>query len=100
MSSKKRVPGFTAERSLYKPSRPYGVTATQEALDARPALYLQMRRATGPYGPIGLPGQDCEGTCPHICIMAAGGSSGPYFDQCMASCASTCTVPSVSAQPW
>jgi len=42
-------------------------------------------RVSGPYGPIGLPGQDCAGACLHICMM-----SGWGVQQCVESCLSTC----------
>ncbi len=42
-------------------------------------------RVRGPFGPIGLPGQDCEGACLHVCMMTGWGSQ-----QCLRSCLSTC----------
>ena len=42
-------------------------------------------RVRGPEGPIGLPGQDCNGACLHVCMM-----SGWNVQQCMQSCLSTC----------
>jgi hypothetical protein len=42
-------------------------------------------RVSGPFGPIGLPGQDCQGACLHICMMSGWGR-----EQCMQSCLSTC----------
>jgi hypothetical protein len=84
-------PGFTAEASLYKTSRPYGMVATSEALNASPGLYLQ--RVRGPTGPIGLPGQDCDGACSHICMIFGGGSQ-----QCFDSCRSTCSGYPIAAR--
>jgi hypothetical protein len=45
-------------------------------------------RPTGPYGPIGLPGQNCVGACIHVCLH------GPIFqDRCLNDCLSTCENP-------
>ncbi len=91
-------PGFTAEASLYKTSKPYGMIATLKAIGLSATRCLQIARATGPYGPIGLPGQDCYGACWHIC-MTFGGGSGRFFDQCIDNCKSTCRdEPSVTAR--
>jgi hypothetical protein len=76
------IPGFTAEASLYKTRKPYGMAATFEASEVRAKLYLQ--RVSGPWGPIGLPGQDCLGACLHICMTFGGGAA------CRDSCLSTC----------
>jgi hypothetical protein len=78
------TPGFTAEASLYKTSNFYGMAATFEALEASGNLYLQ--RVSGPYGPIGLPGQNCEGACLHVCML-----TGRATKECMDNCMSTCT---------
>jgi hypothetical protein len=60
---------------------------TFEPMDKGPTLHPQ--RATGPGGPIGLPGQDCYGACFHLC--ATGGTiNSPYFQQCLDNCTSTC----------
>ena len=67
------TPGFTAEASIYKTSKRYGMAVTREAIELEATLYPQMRRATGPYGPIGLPGQGCEGACEHMCKTFGGG---------------------------
>jgi hypothetical protein len=88
------MPEFTAEASLRQTARRYRMAATHEA--ATTLLYPQ--RATGPFGPIGLPGQDCHGACSHVCMMATGGHFGPFFDKCMDSCASTCTGLSYTAR--
>jgi hypothetical protein len=42
-------------------------------------------RVSGPFGPIGLPGQDCNGACLHVCMMSGGG-----IQHCMQTCMSTC----------
>lgn len=91
------IPGFTAEASLYKTSKHYGMAATLEAIELSTTLYPQMRRATGPYGPIGFPGQDCEGACWHVC-MSTGGGRGWFFEDCMNSCQSSCSEPSLIAR--
>jgi hypothetical protein len=41
-------------------------------------------RVSGPFGPIGLPGQDCFGACLHVCMTFGGGQ------QCLLSCMRTC----------
>jgi hypothetical protein len=46
---------------------------------------VKLLRVSGPYGPIGLPGQDCNGACLHVCMM-----SGSGLQQCLQSCMSTC----------
>jgi hypothetical protein len=80
------MPGFTAEASLFRSRRSYSISA---APDATPSpTPVQMSRATGPYGPIGLPGQGCDAACWHICMTVGGGG---FFDQCMASCRGSCT---------
>lgn len=43
-------------------------------------------RVRGPFGPIGLPGQDCFGACLHVCML-----SGWMLQQCLQSCMSTCS---------
>jgi hypothetical protein len=91
------MPKFTAEASLYKASKPYCMVATLETIGVSTTPYVQISRATGPYGPIGLPGQDCYGACWHICMTFGGGSSW-YFGQCMQNCQSTCSEPSFIAQ--
>jgi hypothetical protein len=52
------MPGFTAEASLFKSGRSYGMSAPFKVVELRSTV--QMSRATGPFGPIGLPGQGCE----------------------------------------
>jgi hypothetical protein len=79
------VPGFTAEASLFSSGRCYYVFASK-ALES--ATTVQMSRATGPFGPIGLPGQDCDAACEHICRTFGGG--GIFYDRCKDSCRSTC----------
>ncbi|MCK6470086.1 MAG: hypothetical protein L6Q53_18110 [Candidatus Brocadia sinica] len=87
------MPEFTAEASLYKRSRPYGVAATLQAIHLSTIVYPQIRRATGPHGPIGFPGQDCYGACWHVCMTFGG-----FFDQCMDSCQSSCYESSFTAR--
>jgi hypothetical protein len=85
--SKTNLPGFTADASLYKTSKPYGVAARLEAMRLSRTVYPQ--RVTGPGGPIGLPGQDCAGACWHMCMTFGGGQ------RCLDNCMSTCSgVPS------
>lgn len=90
------MPGFTAEASLYKTSKHYSMAATLEGVGLSSTLYPQMRRATGPSGPIGFPGQDCGGACWHLCKMTGGGEW--FFDHCMNSCQSSCSQPSFNAR--
>ena len=78
-----KVPGFSAERSLYNPGQHYVMTATLAGTNSSATVYPQ--RATGPYGPIGLPGQGCDAACWHICMSFGGGV------RCMENCRSTCT---------
>ena len=83
----RRYPGFTGESSVYKTQSPYGfrrrVDQTSRTGVQPHLLAPSLSRATGPYGPIGLPGQDCAGACWHICMSFP--SSG-----CMTQCADTC----------
>jgi hypothetical protein len=90
MKKSRPIPGFTAETSLYRTSGHYSAAMNRAASrgshgDVRPQFLVarSLARATGPYGPIGLPGQDCAGACWHICM------SFPY-PGCMESCAQTC----------
>jgi hypothetical protein len=78
------IPGFTAEASLYRTTRPYFMAATFEASVVSTNLYLQ--RVRGPSGPIGLPGQNCFEACLHLCMMSGGGSQA-----CMSDCENTCS---------
>jgi hypothetical protein len=85
------VPGFTAEASLYKSSGSRAISTAFEPVEVNTIVYPQLSRATGPYGPIGFPGQDCSGACWHVCATFGGGPiSGPYFDRCVVDCMSTC----------
>jgi len=84
------IPGFAAEASLFT-TRPYGLPVTFGASQCRSQLFPQLGRPTGPYGPIGLPGQDCYGACMHVCM-----SFGRFSDRCMTDCLSTCSQPSFS----
>jgi hypothetical protein len=77
------TPGFTAEASLYKTNKLYRMAATLEPMQGSHTVRPQ--RATGPFGPIGLPGQDCEGACWHMCMTFGGGLN------CRDACRSTCT---------
>ena len=76
-----RTPGFTAEASLFRSGRCYYVVAKVLELGTT----VQMSRATGPFGPIGLPGQGCEAACDHICRMGS-----IFYERCMDNCRSTC----------
>lgn len=78
------LPGFTAETSIYKVSNHYGVTATLQVNNPSSTVHPQLRRATGPFGPIGLPGQGCEAACWHICKSFGGGIN--CEDNCRNSC--------------
>jgi hypothetical protein len=82
------MPGFTAEATLCKTNRFYGMATTPEPTQGNGTVRLQ--RATGPTGPIGLPGQDCAGACLHMCMTFGGGSTFG-LGSCMAQCLSTCT---------
>jgi hypothetical protein len=44
----------------------------------------RLERPSGPFGPIGLPGQDCAGACWHICMSFGGGP------RCLESCLLSC----------
>lgn len=85
----KTVPGFTAETTLFRSGSSYATSAPIVAVELR--AQVQLSRATGPYGPIGLPGQRCEEACTHICMM---GSIFP--DRCIAECRSVCLDSSLS----
>ena len=78
------VPLFTGEMSLYKTSKLYGMATTFGTLDRSSSVYPQ--RVRGPFGPFGLPGQDCAGACFHLCVL-----SGQATQACINSCAITCT---------
>jgi hypothetical protein len=84
------MPGFTAEASLYRTDERYSAAMNWGVLqdadgEVRPQFLAArwLARATGPYGPIGLPGQDCSGACWHICM------SFPSLN-CMENCTRTC----------
>ena len=78
------IPGFAAEAALYTARHAYRViNHSNVKLESE----VHPQRATGPFGPIGLPGQDCFGACLHICMM---GPRGVFFERCMSSCRSTC----------
>jgi hypothetical protein len=86
------LPKFTAEAAIIKPGHSYGLSVTPEAIEISAVVYPQMR-ATGPHGPIGFPGQDCNSACWHVCKTTSGGPfNGFGFDTCMDSCTSTCRV--------
>jgi len=78
------VPLFTGEVSLYKSRMLYSMSTTFGTLDGSSSVYPQ--RVSGPFGPIGLPGQDCAGACLHVCML-----SGQASQACMNSCLSSCT---------
>jgi hypothetical protein len=75
------IPQFTAEASLYNAIF-YGISA---GLKANEPDRITLQRATGPYGPFGLPGQDCEGACMHLGSLSGGGLG------CITTCRNTCT---------
>jgi hypothetical protein len=83
------LPGFTAADSLRCARKLYSMAATLDAGQASNVVHPQLGRPTGPYGPIGLPGQDCEGACLHVCMMNGGWGT----DKCIADCVSTCAQP-------
>lgn len=76
------IPGFTAAFSLYGSSGRYGAIAIFKASEGAPRVSPQ--RVTGPGGPIGLPGQDCQGACWHLCMSFGGGPN--CINNCMRSC--------------
>jgi hypothetical protein len=75
---------FTGEVSLYKTSKLYSMTTTFRTSDGSSSVHPQ--RVSGPFGPFGLPGQDCAGACLHLCML-----SGQATQACINSCQSTCT---------
>ncbi len=79
-----KMPGFTADASLYRTSEPYSMAANLEAMQGSRTVYAQ--RATGPFGPIGLPGQTCSEACEHQCLMGGGTSLGKCEDDCASQC--------------
>jgi hypothetical protein len=82
--NKMNTPGFTAAASLYETSNSYGMAATFEAMQKGRTVYPQ--RVAGPFGPIGLPGQNCGEACLHVCMM-----TGRTSQECRDSCMNTCT---------
>src|SRR5215475_8829695 len=91
-----KMPGFTANSSFYNTGRRYGRAAIHGIRHVSRAVYPE--RATGPYGPIGLPGQDCEGGCLHTCMLGGGRRSDLFFERCMQICRNTCSNPSLFAR--
>jgi len=83
------IPGFTAEASLYRQHTHYRAFGTFDAAQLQAAYPQFSRRATGPYGPIGFPGQDCGAACWHVCSLGSG-PGGWGFDRCMQDCAASC----------
>jgi hypothetical protein len=79
------MPGLTAEASLYKTREFHWMSTTLEPTLGSGTVYPQ--RATGPFGPIGLPGQDCAGACLHVCMTFGGGFN---LAHCMSECLGTC----------
>jgi hypothetical protein len=93
-----KLPGFTSEVLLDKKNRSYYMPANNEVTHSTHAVYLQLgiplsvgQRPTGPSGPIGLPGQNCEEACWHVCAMRWHGYRGLAFRRCLMNCESTCT---------
>lgn len=74
------LPEFTAERALDPSGGRF--RTTRRAPTAGRGVYPQAAR--GPWGPIGLPGQDCEGACLHICMTFGGGPN------CQSECRRNC----------
>jgi len=75
------MPGFTAYVCLSGQANYYCYRSEGfKGINESSVLHLQ--RATGPYGPIGLPGQDWEGACWHMCMISGGDSQW---------CSSKCT---------
>jgi hypothetical protein len=85
-----KLPGFIAEPSVYQPINSYATAVTFEATQKGCTVYPQ--RASGPGGPIGLPGQDCYGACFHLCVTTTGTTDGPFFNHCMDQCQGTCSA--------
>ena len=92
-----RIPGFTAEASLWKTSKPYGTAVSFKFSEVISSLHLQSnlypQRVSNPIGPIGLPGQDCGGACLHTCML-----SGRVTQECLETCLSTCSGSPVIAR--
>lgn len=88
------VPGFTAEASLRNAAQRCRAAGSNELARTGGLVRPQLRRPRGPFGPIGLPGQDCAGACMHICMSFGGWS----YDRCMQDCLSTCSGPAFSAR--
>jgi hypothetical protein len=90
MKNKINLPGFTAIKSLLPEKKNciiynFGIS---EVHVVYPEVSVVPQRATGPYGPIGLPGQDCSEACLHLCMLfpMPGGWKG-----CQEQCQATCT---------
>jgi len=81
---KNRFPGFTADESLGGSSWP--ATTALYTAPANSTVYPQ--RIAGPYGPIGLPGQNgCE-VCWHMCMTFGGGAGMQHCHEvCSLACA-------------
>jgi hypothetical protein len=77
-----QLPGFTAEHSLNSST---GETFRTTLRYASIGSSVHPQRARGPWGPIGLPGQDCDGACLHICMTFGGGAD--CFARCRDNCA-------------
>lgn len=77
------LPEFSADAALYNARSSYGMLATFNSQQAGGNLLLQ--RVSGPYGPIGLPGQNWQEACLHMCMM-----SGFDVANCVGRCLSTC----------
>lgn len=96
-----KIPEFTAEASLYQTGSGYHSAGALEAMRVGNIVCPQIqfslimgRRPTGPFGPIGLPGQNCEQACWHVCASVVGGS-GLFRERCMQNCLAGC-VPNLT----
>ncbi len=87
------IPGFSAEATLYKNTKPYRVPRNSDSANCGTSIDPQLiDRPSGPDGPIGLPGQNCSNACDHICKLNGMGM-GPFYSQCMTRCMRGCHQP-------
>jgi hypothetical protein len=93
------IPGFSANASLYRICGCYQtggdtLKALQASYTVCPQLQvprLMTRRPRGPEGTIGLPGQNCEQACWHVCATFTGSVTGPFFTKCLEDCVGQCS---------
>jgi len=81
------LPEFTAEESLWRMAARW--VATTDTIQ-RSNAQIVPQRAMSPYGPIGLPGQDCEGACVHMCMTFGTGGGFGSVSKCLAKCRYQC----------